>query len=206
MNANPRILKGVAPLAARRVPAEVHDADQRVRERVALAEEDARRIRAEAERERDAVRAQAAEEGRREGLARAAAALAAVAAERDRSLAAVEREVVAIALAVARKILGRELGERGAGLAAELAARALHEARERRVVVLRVSPADAPAIRGGEATLAALLARAHLEVREDASLAPGAVVVDTEAGRIDGGIEAQLAELAHALEAEAPAP
>jgi type III secretion protein L len=195
----PRILKGAAPLPAARVPAAVHETDRWVRERIAEAEAEARRIREEAERGLGALRAEAAEEGRREGMARAGALLARAAAERDRRLAAAEREVVAIALAVAGRILGRELAERPAAVA-ELAARALVEARERREVVLRVGPADARAIRDAEGALGALLVRARLAVREDAALAPGAVVVETEAGRIDAGVEAQLEHLRRALE------
>lgn len=199
MTAGSRILKAVAPLPERRVPACVHETDRRVREMLSAAGTEAGRIRAEAEAARDRVRARAEEEGRQEGLARAAAQLAAAGADRDRLLAGAEREVVALALDVARKVLGRELAG-DPDLIAELAARALAEARERREVVLRVNPADAAALRAGEERLAALLVRAHLLVREDASLAPGAVLVETEAGRVDGGVEAQLAYLARALE------
>jgi len=203
VSANSKVLPGAAPLPERRIPAAVHDADRRVREMVARAEEEARRVREDAQTAREAIRAEAIEEGRREGLARAAAALAAAAAERDRRLAAVEREVMMLALDVARKILGRELAER-AGAIADLAALALREARERRDVVLRVNPADARSIRAEEGRLAALLLRAPLQLREDPTVPAGAAVVDTEAGRIDAGIEAQLAALGRALEEALP--
>jgi flagellar biosynthesis/type III secretory pathway protein FliH len=198
----PRILKAAAQLTGR-IPAAVHDADRRVREMISAAEEEARRVRADAEAARDAIRAQAVDEGRREGLAAAAAALACAGAERDRLLASAEREVVSLALAVARKLLGRELAVPDAVV--DLAAQALAEARERRAVLLRVSTADAPAVRAAEGPLAAILVRARLELREDPALARGAVVVDTEAGSIDGGVEAQLEALARAL-AEALPP
>ncbi len=194
-----RILKGVAPLAGRRIEAAVWDADRRVREALAEAEAEARRIVAEAEAERGRVVADATEAGRWEGQARAAAVLARAGLERDRILAEAEREVVAVALAVARKVLGRELRAGGEAVV-DLAATALAEARTRREVVLRVSPADATSIRASEGRLAALLAQAPLQVREDASLAPGDAVVDTEAGRIDARVETQLAALARAIE------
>ncbi len=194
-----RILKGAAPLPGRRIEAAVWDADLRVREALAGAEAEARRVVAEAEAARERIVAEATEAGRWEGQARAAAALARAALERDRILAAAEREVAALALAVARKVLGRELRlEREAVI--DLAATALAEARTRRKVVLRVSPADAPAIHASEGRLGALLARAHLQIREDASLAPGDAVVDTEAGRIDARVETQLASLGRAIE------
>jgi flagellar biosynthesis/type III secretory pathway protein FliH len=110
-----------------------------------------------------------------------------------------EREVVALAVAVARKILGRELAA-SPGAVVDLAAAAVAEARGRREVVLRVSPADADAIRRDEEKLAAVLHRAPLEIREDPAVAPGGAIVDTEAGRIDAGIESQLAAVARAVE------
>jgi flagellar biosynthesis/type III secretory pathway protein FliH len=194
-----KILKAAAPLPARRIPAAVHDADGTVRGMIAAAEVEARRIRETAAAEREAVRAAAEAEGRREGLARAAAALAAAGAARDQLLARAEREVVALALEVARRVLGRELAE-GASTVVELAARALAEVRERREVVLRACPADVASLRGSEDRLAATLVRARLEVRGDPTLRPGEVVLDTEAGCLDGGIEAQLAHFSRALE------
>lgn len=185
-------------MPGRLIPAAVHEADRKVHEMIALAEEDARRIRAEADASREAVRAAAVEEGRREGRGAAAAALALAASERDRLLASAEREIAALVLALARKVLGRELAEREAAVA-DLAARALAEARERREVALRVNPADAPAIRAAEGRLGAILVRATLDVREDPAVPRGGAVVETEAGRIDGGIEAQLEHLGRAL-------
>jgi flagellar biosynthesis/type III secretory pathway protein FliH len=203
VDAKLRILKAAAPLPERRIPAAVHDADRRVREMIAAAEGEARRVRAEAEATRQAIGAEAREEGRREGLAAAAAALALAASERDRLLADAERELASLALAIARKVLGSELAAREAAVA-DLAARALAEVRERREVVLRVNPGDAPAIGAAEGRLGAILARARLAIREDAAVPRGGVVVDTEAGRLDGGIEAQLEHLGRALAEAVP--
>ena len=196
---NIKILKAGAPLPEGRIAAAVHDADRRVREMLGSAELEASRIRAEAEAEREVVRARAVEEGRREGHARAAATLALAAAERQRLLASCQREVVTLVLALARKVLGRELAERADAIA-ELAAQALAEARERRDVVLGVNPADAPAIRAAEGALGAVLVRARLAVREDPGVPRGSVVVDTEAGLLEAGIDAQLEHLGRALE------
>jgi type III secretion protein L len=194
-----RILKNAAPLPPRLLPAAVHDAHRRGRELVEAAEAEASRIIAEAESVRGRLRADAEEEGHRIGAARAAALLALAAAERDRMLASAERELVSLAIAIARKVLGDELAARP-GAVVDLAARALHEARERREVTLRVHPADAPAVRNGGDALGAILRRAPLCVREDPGVAAGSVLVETEAGRVDARIETQLAHLARALE------
>jgi flagellar biosynthesis/type III secretory pathway protein FliH len=198
MREGSRILKGVAPLPGRRIEAVVWDADRRVREMVAAAEEEARRIVADAEAARAHALAEAIEGGRREGQARAAAALVVAASERDRLLASAERQVVELALAVARKVLGRELAAGGEALV-DLAAAAVAEARARRDVVLRVSPADAATFRAADGTFAAL-SRVPVRIVEDPSIAQGGVIVETEAGRIDARIEAQLEAIAHAIE------
>ena len=179
----------------------VYDADLRVREMVAAADERACRLVADAESARERIAGEARAEGLRDGEARAAATLAAAGAARDRLLAAAERELADLAIAVARKVLGRELAQPGA--VRSIAAAALAQARGRREVVLRVSPADAPALRDAAAPLGAILERAALSVREDPALAPGDVVVETEAGHVDARVETQLAALARAL-AETP--
>lgn len=187
----------------RRVPARVFEADRWVRERAALAEGRARAVLAEAEAEAAHVRAAAREAGRREGFALAASTLAAAALERDRILAAVDREVAELAIDVARKVLGRHL-ETFPAAVVDLVARGLAGARGRREVLVRVHPEDAAAVRAAEGDLAGRLARSPLGIREDPSVPRGGAVVETEGGRIDAGVEAQLEEIARAI-AEAAA-
>lgn len=175
------------------------EARERARRLVACAEEEALRIRAQAEAARDEVGRAAAEAGRAEGRAAAAAALAQVAAMTERRLEGLERELAEVALAVARKLVGRALALDPA-LVVGLVREALAPVRARREVALRVHPADAPLLRAELPALAALLERAPgLAVREDHALARGDVVVETEAGRVDARFEAQLALLEQAV-------
>ncbi|HSN90944.1 MAG TPA: type III secretion system stator protein SctL [Anaeromyxobacteraceae bacterium] len=194
------VLKRSTPGSGRWIPAVAHEAARRAAALLERAEAEAATLRARAEAEGEEARAEAREAGRREGLAAAGAALAGAALERERILAAAEREVVALAIEVARKILGRELATDPAA-ALHLAAAALRNARGRRQATLRVHPSDAPAIREGEARLSPLVPVAPgLAVEEDPGLSPGDVVVETEAGRIDARIETQLESLRLALE------
>jgi flagellar biosynthesis/type III secretory pathway protein FliH len=198
MDAGPRILKGNGPPPARRIDAAVFDADRRGREMVAAAEEQARVVIEGARAERARVLAEAREEGRREGEARAAALLVRAAGERDRLLGEAPREIARLALTVARKVLGRAVAEPEGLLA--IAEAAVAAARGRSEVVVRVSPADGGALRAGQGRLVDALGRSPVEVREDPALARGVVVVVTDGGRIEAGIEAQLEVLALALE------
>jgi len=187
------------PSRGRRIEGALYEAGASARAILAEAEQHAACVRAQAEAERERARREAEEAGRRDGLAHAAAALAAVAAEQERLRRGLAGEVVALALEVARKVLGREVAQDPAAVM-ELARRALGEVRRRRDVTLRVNPGDAPRFRVEQGRLAALLERAPcLGIREDPSVDPGGVIVETEAGRIDARIETQLALLERAL-------
>lgn len=198
-----RIVKGV-PEEGRRIEAEVYEAGERARALVAKAEEDAAEIRAAAEADRERLRAEAIASGRAEGLAQAAAALVAAVRERDRRLAGVERELLALAIDVARKILGRELALDPAAVVG-IARAALAAAQGRRELTLRANPEDADALRAADGALGGAVGpSARFAIREDPSVPPGGVVVETEAGLLDARLETQLATLLRALEDAAP--
>ena len=168
-----RILKAPPAPAGRRIEAAVWDADRCVREMVAAAEATARRIVAEAEGARDRVRGRGGRGGAAGG--RGAGGLRPRSARRRRAIgcsATAEHELAGLAIAVARKVLGRELAAGGA--VAALAANALAEVRARREVAVHVHPADAAELRAAHGTLAALLVHAPLELREDPALERGA--------------------------------
>jgi flagellar biosynthesis/type III secretory pathway protein FliH len=197
------VTRSEAPALGRRIEATVWDAGRRARAAVRAAEEEADRVRAAASLEREQVHREAAEAGLREGLARAAATLASAAAARDTLLLGATAELGALAVSIARRILGRELALAPDAVAG-LAARAVAEVRGRREVSVRVSPSDEPAVRGVEPRLAGLLERGVLSVRADAALGPGDVIVETEAGRVDARVSTQLAAFARALEEAGP--
>jgi type III secretion system HrpE/YscL family protein len=180
------------------------EAKERARAIVAQAAEDAAKVRAQAEAEAEARRREAVEAGREEGRAAAAAVLAEIAAAREQRLSGLERELAEVALAVARRLVGEGLALQP-DLVVAVALEALEPVRTRREVVLRVHPADAPLLRAQQPRLAALLERAPgLVLREDPALARGDVLVETEAGRVDARIGAQLALLERALGQETP--
>jgi len=192
--------EGLPGSGSRRVAAEVYEASRRARLVLEEAEAAARRIREAAEADRERLRTEAAASGRQEGLAQASAAIVQGALERDRLLASAEKELVRLAVAVAEKILRREVA-RDDGVAVEMAARALAEARQRREVTLRIHPADAEAVHRSQERLLSALSRARvLDIREDPTVARGGVLVETEAGVIDARLETQLAAIGVALQ------
>ena len=133
--------------------------------------------------------AAAGQEARREEQLRAA--LEAFAAERERYFREAETEVVQLALAVARKILGRE-----AALDPDLLGALVRMALDRMgagpAVKLHLPPAELARWREGNASLGSPY---RCELAPDPSLAPGDCRVETDLGRAHLGLERQFKEI-----------
>jgi flagellar biosynthesis/type III secretory pathway protein FliH len=129
------------------------------------------------------------EAGRQAGLASVTEAAVAGVAGAARRLANAEADLVHLAVAIAEKIVRRQLTLTPETVA-DIAADALTWARRRHEVTVRVHPDD----------VAFVTERLPgVKVTEDDALARGGCVVDTEVGRIDGRLESQLAAIERGL-------
>jgi type III secretion protein L len=194
-------MRSVRDVAGVRIePIAVRTAEARAQEITERANAEAQSIieRARGEAERIAVSAaeRAALDARERVVAEYAAGL--LRAEQARQIA--ERDVVALALEVARTVLGRE-AETSSSVLESVAKTALARVRRARSVVLRVSPSEAAAAREKvREWLAPGADPAVLEVVEDDAVPRGGAMVECELGRIDARIETQLAAIGRALE------
>jgi flagellar assembly protein FliH len=102
-----------------------------------------------------------------------------------------EQDVVALALAVARRILHRELTMAPEALLGLVKA-ALEKLEAGEAHRVRVSRADAPAI---QQFFERTSGSQSVEVLADASLAPGAVLIESPRGLLDASVDTQLAEI-----------
>jgi len=102
-----------------------------------------------------------------------------------------ERDVVALALAVARRILHRELTVAPEALLGVVKA-ALDKMEAREVQQVRVSRQDAPLLRQFFEQMGA---PQRIEVIADASLAPGGVKLESSRGLLDASVDTQLSEI-----------
>ena len=197
------------PLSAEQVLA---DAQQRAERLLADATARAEAILAESEQQAVAAQVQAQQQGlaqgRAEGLrqgmakaesenAEAASTLAALAgaAEDDvaRLLVEAEPQLVDLALAIARRIVGAELASHPT-LVAEVVARAIDEARGSGHHTIRLHPDDARLI-GSYLPQAAIDAGGReWEIVPDASFSPGDCVIETAFGSVDARIDTQFRE------------
>jgi flagellar assembly protein FliH len=113
--------------------------------------------------------------------------------------ARVEREVLALAVALARRIVREALEERPERWLGMIAA-AVARLADRERLVLRVPPALAAWLRdAGPALRAAAEGVRDLEVVEDAGLPAGGCVVESRCGDVDLGVDVQCAAAAEAL-------
>ncbi|MEW6321168.1 MAG: FliH/SctL family protein [Acidobacteriota bacterium] len=111
-----------------------------------------------------------------------------------------ERQMVQLALAVARRILRREAAL-DSDLVVAMARVALDRLGEQSSATVRLHPEDLAASGANPAEWAG----AHVKVVGDASLARGQCQVESDFGFIDVGVEAQFEQVAHAMLGEAVA-
>ncbi|HVX66554.1 MAG TPA: FliH/SctL family protein [Bryobacteraceae bacterium] len=170
-----------------------------LRERLAALEHEA------ATREQSALRA-GLEQGRAAGEREAAARLDAIV---ERFTAAVhelstrrkqlrheaERDVVKLSIAIARRVLHRELNADPEALLGLVKA-ALEKLDSREVDRVRVHPADAASVR---AQLERLRPTSHFEIVPDSSLERGAALFEGSRGSLDASVETQLLEIERGL-------
>jgi type III secretion protein L len=166
---------------------------------LALAEQEAERVRQEAVRLRDEQARLGYEEGYRRGYEEALAGLARLEQETAALFEKIEPQVVALSVKVAEKIIGAELAARPEAIAA-VVSQALRTVRHQRDISIRVHPSHVPALEGRKAQLLGVLSRARdLMIRGDESMRPGGCVIETELGTLDADLTTQLEILERAL-------
>jgi flagellar assembly protein FliH len=154
----------------------------------------------------DAARQQGRAEGEAAGFARAslrldpvianlAAVIQELAGQRARVRAEAEEDAVQLAIAIARRVLYRELATDPEAILGLVMA-AFQKLNTRETHRLRVSPADAAAM---EENRARLHLPPRVEIAADPSLAPGSAVFETSRGELDASIDTQMAEIGRGL-------
>jgi type III secretion protein L len=166
---------------------------------VVEAKQGAQAILEEAHREKERILAEAREQGRQEGLAQATEIVLRAKMQAGELLGNYEKDVIALGLKVAEKIIGRSL-EKDPDLMVELCASAIDNLRSARAMVLRVNPKAAAVLRAKKPTLMELIGRAvDLAIKEDPEVAPVGCIVQTEFGTVDAQLPTQLEMLQNIL-------
>lgn len=107
-----------------------------------------------------------------------------------------KHDVLRLSLAIGRQVALCEL-QINRDAVAEMVARLLHEAEDRKVSVVRLNPRDAQALKGTLAEMELQKAEVALQVCEE--VPPGGCVLETGFGRLDARFETRAEELAAVL-------
>lgn len=167
-------------------------------ELLAAARGRAEAIRAEAEEAYETRRREGYEDGVMEGRMEQAEKMMETAMQAVEYIEHIEETLVRVVTSAVRKIIG-ELDERERIV--RVVRTALVSVRSRQKVLIRVCPADEPAVREA---LAAMIASApggvsFLDVSADPRMKPGDCILESELGVVDAGLETQLRALENAL-------
>ncbi len=128
-------------------------------------------------------------------VARLCASIEELAGMRARLRHEAEADLVKLALAIARRVLRRELSVDPEALGG-LVLSALDKLQGQEIARVRVHPAQAAAVTAG---LRKTPAGTAVEVLSDPSREPGAIVFETARGNLDASLESQLMEIERGL-------
>lgn len=189
----------VAPAPGTRlIRAEEYSRQLEAGELLAAARPRADAIRAEAEEAYETRRREGYEDGVMEGRMEQAEKMMETAMQAVEYIENIEETLVKVVTSAVRKIIG-ELDERERIV--RVVRTALVSVRSQQKVLIRVCPADEPAVREA---LAAMIASApggvsFLDVSADPRMKPGDCILESELGVVDAGLETQLRALENAL-------
>jgi type III secretion protein L len=178
---------------------------QQIRERaeaqaaqmIETARAEADRIMAQAHTEAESAKATAHEEGFARGQDEGARDLIEATLRVNQSTEEMEAKIVPqlkmLAMAIARRVIGRELEFHPEAIVEMVKQTLADKARQRREITLRVNPADVQILKESRAELLEMVSRTKdIVIREDSDVAPHGVIIETEAGIIDAQLETQL--------------
>lgn len=110
-----------------------------------------------------------------------------------------EKEIVEIAIAIAKKVIHREL-ENNPEYILDIVKAALNKASDAEELTLRVNPLDHDLVSANQDQLGtSAMGIQKLRVKSDATVNSGGCVIDTPLGTVDGRIERQVGEIEQSL-------
>jgi type III secretion protein L len=185
--------------AVSRITKEAHEASLEAREILARARDQAAQLLEDAQHEKEKLLAESTERGYAAGLDQWNEALAEAWKRRDEFLGRNEVDLVKLAIAVARKVIGRSV-ELDQGVVLNTAREVLRSVRSERRVTLKVNPSEEAAVREQAISLKAPGSEVgELVIIGNPSIEAGGCIVESDLGIIDAQISTQLASIENAL-------
>jgi type III secretion protein L len=182
-----------------KITKEAHEASLEAKDILAKAQEQAAQLLEDVRREKEEVLAESIKRGYAAGLDQWNDALADAWKQREEFLSRHEAELVKLAVAVAKKIIGQSV-EMNPDIVLQTAREALRSVRSERRVIIKVNPQDEAALREQAASLKMLGAEVgELVIIANPEIEAGGCIVESDLGMIDAQIGTQLAALETAL-------
>jgi flagellar assembly protein FliH len=121
-----------------------------------------------------------------------------IGAAREQLVTSSERELVALVVAIASRVLGREVEQ--SSISPELIAEAVRQTMARKHIVVRLNPADREALTEGDQPLETLFeGTGAVEFVDDPSVSRCGCVVESNMGVVDAQLDKQLEQLRQVL-------
>jgi type III secretion protein L len=182
-----------------KITKESHEASLEAKDILANAQQQATKLLEDAQREKEAVLADSTERGYAAGLDQWNDTLADAWKQRQDFLAKNEAELVKLAVAIAKKVIGSSI-EMNPSTVLQAAQDALRSMRGGRRVTIKVNPSDEAALRDQAGTLKMLSAEVgDLVVVANPLIEVGGCIVESDLGIIDAQIATQLTSIENAL-------
>lgn len=132
-------------------------------------------------------------------LAEAREKLADAVKEREKIIRRAEDEIAQLAVAVARKIIFREMFA-DPSIVGDIVQEAIHKVTDREEITVRVHPADLDFVLGRQEEYTRNIKGIRkLKILADNAISPGGCVIETPNGTVDARIESQLTEIEQSL-------
>jgi type III secretion protein L len=185
--------------AVSKITKEAHEASLEAKHILTTAQEQAAQLLDDARREKETALAESTERGYAAGLNQWNDALADAWKKREDFITQHEAELVKLAVAIAKKIIGRSI-ELNPGTVLQTAKEALRGVRSQRRVTIKVHPSDEDGLREQAGSLKMLGAEVgELVIVGNPSIEAGGCIVESDLGVIDAQIGTQLASIENAL-------
>lgn len=197
MKKNARVVKGVFPKGSL-VKNSVVEAEQEAAEIRRNAEEYAAEIVREAHQSAKDLKEAGYKEGFESGLSELIENVVATAKIREHAVNEAEEQIIELSVAIARRIIGKELASREDAVI-DIVESGIRHVRHKHKLLIRVNPLDVETVVLESERLEKRTGGRYIDVVPDTDVAAGGCIIESESGTVDARVETQLRVLQRGL-------
>jgi type III secretion protein L len=181
------------------IKGDIYAASEKAREIIQKAQQEAEEIVRRAKEAMDKERQDGFQAGYQEGLAQVTELLVRARADYDQSLRNSQQDMLNLAFRIAEKIIGKKV-EMDQQVILDIVKQALQTVRQSKQVTIRVHPDDARLMRENEEVMMETLGHGRIiDIVDDAKIARGGCIIESEFGTVEAQLQTQLDRLKKVL-------